>query len=331
MHRFLLDMLICPACHSALQWAISSEEDHRIEAAEAACPTCGASYQVQDGIGVFLTSDFQREDLWSEAGTGPARYLSDNPQIEQRLLSTPLEQLNPADQFFRAMALEAKGDFRLSQEAERLSILGSYTPAYRDCWEREIVYLLDRLEGTSGPIVDLASGRCYLVQRMLSKRGRPIVATDLSLPVMRRNREWLRASGQDNLVSLLVFDARRTPFATHSIETLTTNLGLPNIKDSGKLGDEIRRILSGTFLAISHFYPPADKNEEAIRSAGLADHLYLESVMNAMQRAHLKVRALNLCQGSSSPTPVGQVIEGAQIDSLPVADTELQWSVLEVT
>jgi len=330
LHKFLVDMLICPACHGALRWAIGREENHRIEAAEAACSTCGASYPVQDGIGIFLTPDLQREDLWKEAGTGLAQYLKDNPQIEQRLLSTPLEQLGPADQMFRAIALETKGDFRRSQEAERLSILGSYTPAYRDCWEQQIAYLLDRLEGRSGPIVDLASGRCSLVQRMLSKHGRPIVATDFSLTVMRRNRAWLRASGQDDLVSLLVLDARRTPFATHSIETLTTNLGLPNIKDSGQLCNEIRRILSGIFLAISHFYPPADKNAEAIRQVGLADHLYLDSIMHLMQQAHLSVRALNPCQGSASPTPVGQLIEGARIDALPVAETELQWSVLEV-
>ena len=330
MHKSLVDMLICPACLGVIQWAVSREEGDRIETAEASCRTCGASYPIRDGIGVFLTPDLQREDLWEEAESGLGRYLSDNPQIGQRLLSAPLEDLNPADQFYRAMALEAKGDFLLSQEAERLSLLGSYNPEHLDCWERQVAYLLDRLEGSSGPIVDLASGRCALVQRMLSICHQPIVATDFSLQVMRRNKARFHASGQDDHVSLLVFDARRTPFAPHSIETLTTNLGLPNIKNAGQLCGEIRRILSGTFLAISHFYPPGDKNAHAIREAGLADHLYLESVMRLMQRAHLKVRTLNSCQGPASPTPVGQVIEGARIDGLPVEDTELRWSVLEI-
>jgi hypothetical protein len=127
-----------------------------------------------------------------------------------------------------------------------------------------------------------------------------------------------------------VFDARRTHFGADSIETLTTNLGLPNIRDPGELGREIRRILSGTFLAISHFYPPGDENAGAIRESGLADHLYSGSAKRLLQAADLRVQAYNSCQGSASPTPVGQIIAGAQIDSLPVADTHLQWSVLEV-
>jgi len=313
-----------------LRWAIGREEDDRIEAAEAECHGCGAAYSVNDGIGIFLAPDLQREDLWQEAESGLGRYLKDNPQIEHRLLSTPLELLNLADQFFRAMALEAKGDFPCAQEAERLAFLGSYTAGYRDCWERQVESLLDRLDASAGPIFDLASGRCALVLRMLARLDRPIIATDFSLPVMRRNRAMLRATGREDDVSLLVFDARRTPFGANSIETLTTNLGLPNITDPAELCREIRRVLSGTFLAISHFYPPADGNADAIREAGLADHLYSESAERLLQRADLRVEVHNSCQGSASPTPVGQIIEGAQIDSLPVADTQLQWSVLEV-
>ncbi|HSB89556.1 MAG TPA: Trm112 family protein [Anaerolineales bacterium] len=330
MHKSLLDFLVCPVCRGPLGWAIEREEDDRIQTAEAECPGCGAAYSVNDGIGIFLTPDLQREDLWKEAESGLGHYLKGHPEIEYRLLSTPLEHLNPADQFFRAMALEAKGDFLRAREAERVAVQGSYTASYRDCWERQVEFLLDRLDATAGPIFDLASGRCALVLRMLARLDRPIVATDFSLPVMRRNRAMLRGTGQGDHVSLLVFDARRTPFSANSIEILTTNLGLPNIKDPGELCREIRRVLSGTFLAISHFYPPADGNADAIREAGLADHLYSESAERLLKRADLRVQTHNSCQGSASPTPVGQVLEGAQIDSLPVADTQLQWSVLEV-
>lgn len=331
MHSFLLDILVCPACHGSLRWAIYRDHDDHLESAEASCTACSASYPVRESIAVFLTPDLPREDLWEQTDTGLTRHLRENPDIEQRLLETPLERLNPADQFFRAMVLEAKGDFKGSEEAEQLALRGLYTNAYLDCWQRQVSYLVDRLHETSGPIIDLASGRCEWVRHMLRQLTNPIVASDFSLTVMKRNRAWLQYTGDHRRVSLLCFDAKRTPFKTGSVQTLTTNVGLPNIKAAAELHEEIRRILSGTFFAISHFYPPGDENAQTISQAGLADRLYHRPATQWMRDARLQVQVQNLCRGAAAPTPAAEVIAGARIDGLPVAETQLEWCVLEVT
>ncbi len=38
MHTYLLDMLVCPACHGNLTWEIADQEGERITK-EVTCPT----------------------------------------------------------------------------------------------------------------------------------------------------------------------------------------------------------------------------------------------------------------------------------------------------
>ena len=74
--------------------------------AMARCTDCDAVYPVEEGIGVFLTQDLQRTDLWEAVDSELARYLQAHPAVQRRLLEDPLHTLSPADRFFRAMALE---------------------------------------------------------------------------------------------------------------------------------------------------------------------------------------------------------------------------------
>jgi len=106
-------------------------------------------------------------------------------------------------------------------------------------------------------------------------------------------------------------------------------LGLANIKGPDDLMQEMRRIVSGTLLAITHFYPEDDTtNESAINGAGLAPLLSRESALNHFLAAGWQMEFANLCSGKALPTPTGVVLEGAGIDTLPVADTVLTWCVL---
>ncbi len=59
-----MHMFACPACHGTLKWNIMEQRVVRIEAAEALCTACGAVYPVREGIGLFLTPDLPRNDLW---------------------------------------------------------------------------------------------------------------------------------------------------------------------------------------------------------------------------------------------------------------------------
>jgi uncharacterized protein YbaR (Trm112 family) len=329
MHTYLIDLLECPACHGELDWNIIEQNEDRIAAAAATCQTCAEVYPVRDGIGLFLTPDLPRNDLWEQMDSGLVRYVREHPELERQLLEPPLEKLNPADQFFRALLLEAQGNYREARTAEEAANRGLYTPEYLACWTSQFDYVIAQLSATSGPVVDLASGRCYLVETLANRLQRPVVATDFSPAVLRHHRYRLENSGVYDAVSLLAFDARRTPFKNGSVATLTTNLGLPNIEAPGALLAELRRIVSGVFLAISHFYAESDEaNAPAIRAAQLDTLLYKRLALQQYLEADWEVEVKNACVGAARPTPQSDVVEGASIDGLPVAATDLEWCVL---
>lgn len=329
MHNYLIEMLECPACHGKLAWAVAERREDRIEMAEARCTACDVVYPVREGIGLFLTPDLSGEDLWEQVDSQLMQHLREHPEVERQLMDVPLETLAPANQFFRTMVLEERGEYAEVKIAEELADKGLYTSETRACRDSQYEYVLERLSTADGPIVDLASGRCYLVEKLARKLERPIVATDFSPRVLRRDRQWLEFLDLYDQVSLLAFDARRTPFKDGAVGALTTNVGLPNIEQPGDLLRELHRIVAGTFLAIHHFYPKDDEvNAALIREAGLDTLLFRSSALECFAKAGWQVEVTNGCAGKARPTPTGVVLEGAGIDGLPVTETVLEWCVL---
>jgi len=90
--------------------------------------------------------------------------------------------------------------------------------------------------------------------------------------------------------------------------------------------------VAGVFLAISHFYAESDEaNAPALRAAQLDTLLYKRSVLQQYREAGWEVEVKNACVGTAQPTPHSSVLEGASIDGLPVAATNLEWCVLRGT
>lgn len=329
MQEFLATMLQCPACGGELAWQIDQRQGDNIEEGEARCRRCGAEYPVHEGIGIFLTPDLPRNDLWENIDSGLLQELREHPELERRLLDPPLSELNPADQFLRGMVLDERGSFAEARAATEQAWTGLYTPEYLECWHRQQQYVVERLARGQEPVVDLASGRGYLVQTLAPVLTRPIVATDFSPRVLRRDRRWFEFLGLGRKVSLLAFDARRTPFKDGAVRDMTTNLGLPNVEDPGRLLPELRRVVSGTLLAVSHFLPESDAaNAEVVRRHHIETHMYRQSSLAAFAAAGWQVEVANACRGPARPTPASEVFEGAGIDALPVAATTLEWCVL---
>lgn len=329
MHSYLVDMLACPACHGGLEWYITERDGNRIQTGEARCTVCAAGYPIRDGIGVFLLPDLPRNDLWEQADSELAQYFREHPNLERQLMESALDALSPADQFYRAQLLEEQGRYAEAREVENLANLGLYTSEYMACWDSQMDYVTKQLSTSEGSVVDLASGRCYLVERLVRECERHVVATDFSPRVLRRDRVWLETLGLYDRVSLLAFDARRTPFRDGAVEALTTNLGLANIEEPGTLLEELRRIVAGAFLAISHFYLEEDeKNAALIREVGLQNLLFQSSALECFAAAGWQVEVTNACLGKARPTPPGVLLEGAVVDGLPVAETKLTWCVL---
>jgi len=332
MHTYLIEMLECPACHGKLDWNVIKEGKKRIEEGEASCSACDGVYTIREGIGLFLTPDLPRNDLWEQMDSGLIQYVKEHPELERQLMDVPLESLNPADQFFRSDVLESYGKYREAKDVEDLANSRLYEKEYMDCWKSEQDHLIGQISETKGPVVDIASGKCYLVEKIVRKLKRPVVATDFSPNILRRNRKWLDSFDLYDHVSLLAFDARRTPFKNSSVEALTTNVGLPNIEEPGNLLKELHRIVSGKFLAISNFLPEDDEeNGKVIREAGLEAMVYRKKVLEEFNKAGWNVDVQNVCKSEAKPTATSEVIEGARIDGLPVADTIYEWCVLEAT
>lgn len=329
MHDFLTEWLLCPKCHGELVWKIDERLGEHIESGLANCTNCGTEYQIREGIGLFLLPDLPRNDLWQNVDSAIVSYLGENPAIERRLMDVSLESLGPADQFFRAMVLDERGEFDLAARAEVSSRAGSYTPEYLACSDSQVAYVLALASRHDGPVVDLASGRGHLIEPLAGMGERLVVATDFSPKVLRRNRRWLEHAGLYERVSLLAFDARRTPFQDGSVEMMTTYVGLPNIESPSDLLVELRRIVGGIFAAVHHFYPPDDEaNEQALKQLGLETLLLKRSAVEKFNQSGWQVKIANSCHGRALPTPIGVVIEGAGLDGLPVADTDLEWCVL---
>jgi len=329
MKKYLLEMLECPICHHELDWQIENEKEAEIEQAEASCTNCDATYPVIEGIGIFLTPELPRKDLWSEAESKLSLYLKSHPEHEKKLMEVPVEALSPTDQQFRASVLDEREEYREGKKVEELAHQNLYTSEYINCWDSQIEYIIDNLGAFDGPIVDLASGRCYLVEKIAKQLHRPIVATDFSPVVLRRDRKYFKYLELDHIVSFLSFDARKTPFRDGAIEIMTTNLGLPNIEDPGDLMKEIKRIVTNTFLAISHFFPKEeDENHTLIQQAGIEAFVYKELAMNYFSAAGWDARIENSCIAKALPTPESEIFEGARADGLPVAPTELEWCTI---
>lgn len=329
MQEFLIEMLECPSCHGELNWKITQHQGDRIEEAEVNCKKCGDTYPVKEGIGLFLTPDLPRNDLWEQLDSQLIQYLRENPQIESKLMDAPLNTLNPADQFFRAKILEERGEFAQAKAIANLAYSKLYAPEYLKCYNAQINYLIAQLPIFDGPIIDLASGRGDLAELLVRKLKLPIVFTDFSPQVLHRSRRWLDFFGLYDRVSLLAFDARCSPFKDGAIKALTTNLGLINIEEPENLLSELRRVVSGKFFAISHFYPEDDEvNAEAIKKVRLDQFLFRKPALNSFCKAGWQVKMENMMIGKAWPTPKGEVIEGAGIDAFPVTEIKLEWGVL---
>lgn len=329
MNFDLLDMLECPICHCQLDWNIKSSSKEHIEQAEVNCTGCSAVYHVKDGIGIFLTPDLPRNDLWDQVDSQLALYLREHPQLEKQLMEGPVEELSPTDQHYRALILDERGDFAAAKKIEDQANENLYTTELSACWKSQVEYTVDSLASFEGPIVDLASGRCYLVGEIVDRLHRPVIATDFSLTVLRRDRKYFQFLGLDDLVSFLAFDARKTPFKKDAVGIMTTNVGLPNIEEPGDLLNELQRIIKGTFLAISHFYPIEDQlNREVISEAGIEAFVYQESALHYFEQAGWKAQIENPCLASALPTPESKILAGARADGLPVASTHQKWCTI---
>jgi hypothetical protein len=288
------------------------------------------AYEVCDGIGAFVAGS-DAADLWRAAESGLARYLAGNPDVERALVGSDIAALAPADLFFRAYVLEERGDVEGARKAEESALAALYGVEQRACHARQVDYIVREAQREPGPVVDVASGRARLVERLARDISSLVVATDVSPVALTRARRMLEVVGiPPGRVSFLALDARKTPFRDGAVGTLTSNVGLQNVQRPGQLLHELRRTTHSRLLAASELFPAGDTvNRRAAEEGGFAELLWRDTALAAFEASGWRVAVVNSCTAPALPTPASELIPSARIDAFPVAETTAEWCVLD--
>lgn len=331
MQHLVQDLLGCPTCHGDLDWNITEEDSIRIWNASATCQNCDAEYFVRDGIALFLTLDLLREDLWAEVDDRFTKIFAEHPTLEQELMGKPLIELNPADKFFRSMVLEERREWDAALEISQTIDTELYSADYVTGQRQQIVYVVEQLRHTTQPIVDLACGRGRLVEALLRETSAPIIATDFSPKILRRNQSYLAHLGLDANLSLVACDARQLPFRAQSVPTLTTFVGLANMEKAKDVLREIKRVVADKLMAISIFYDPADTpHADIIKQLNMESLLYEMPLLAQFADLGWSATLAERFEAQVFPTPMGEILQ-VGVDGLPIAETTLTWGTLIAT
>jgi len=98
-------------------------------------------------------------------------------------------------------------------------------------------------------------------------------------------------------------------FKDGAVKTMTTNLGLPNIEEPGRLLDELRRVISGELLAIMSFFPDDDAaNRAAAEKLGISSFMFRDSTLRLFDHAGFDVELMNVLSGRALPTPSSNLL-----------------------
>lgn len=329
MHKQYIKMLVCPSCHKELEWHIQEENEERIINGKACCLGCNSEYEVKDEIAVFLTSELSRNDLWDQGESALEKFFKENKEIYNKLMNTPEEELNGADYWYKATYFEMKRDFATSSRMFKSAFKKIYTEDYINGWDSQMDFVIKNLQGEE-PIIDIATGKGYLVEKILTETKNYVVVTDFSPTILMRNKEYYKAKGLYQRLSLIAFDARKTPFRDNSIVNLTSNMGLQNIDQPGDVVKELCRITKDKFMAVMFFIDKEDKKHmDLFKEWGNTAYATKENAIETFKNAGWQIEICNSFLANIKATPESEIIEGAGIDGFPIEDTEVEFCVIK--
>lgn len=328
MHKSIKELLECPSCRGELEWNILKEDKERIIDAEILCKECGAKYEVRDEIAVFLTPDLYRNDLWEKGESQIGKFFKENKDVLENLINTEVDDLNGADLWYLASYYEINEDFDKSIPLFEKAFKKVYAPKFLEAWENSRKYIIDNVKEDE-LVVDIASGKGYLIKEMLERIPNKIVATDFSPTILIRNKKYFKKIGLYDNLSLMSFDARRTPFKKESVDLLTSNIGLSNVENSGKLAEEIYRIVKDRTLFYFQFLDESDqKHMDLLKKYGVQDMNVKSLCSKVFDKTKLKYTFENSIVVKIEPTPVGEIVSGAEIDGIPIHPVNCECTIL---
>ncbi len=109
-------------------------------------------------------------------------------------------------------------------------------------WRKELVRHLGLADAQKTPVLDLAAGTLDVSLEIAKKHpGRPILAADFALPMLRRGQEKLGTDA--GVIQPVLADGRFLPMKDASVAAATISFGIRNIKPREAAYAEILRVL----------------------------------------------------------------------------------------
>ncbi len=248
LHR-VLRLLVCPACHGPLDRGYPpGKMGGRVRVAELSCRSCRGQYSVQEGVGLFASSDDRGMEWRPDPGL-----LAQPP--DERLWQQYLASLPP----------EVPVAY---QEAERAIVEGAL--------------------GIDGPVVDLATCRGHVLRPLAARSGahQMLIGTDPEVPRLYSTQALLRKERHYGNVSLLGMGGTRWPFRDAGVSGAISFYG-PSILPSGrKILKEASRVLrpGAPFIFATLLTEPGTLTLRQAEARGLGELLTTARLRQALRR-----------------------------------------------
>ena len=146
MFKSLMPLLVCPACKGVLDWTVRKEDEIRVIDAKIGCGSCSSSYFVEDGVGCFLLEGDENVGDWQGSDSDLADYFAEHPGAKEKLMNTPVEDINAADLQTRARVLRESGDETEADKVGELAFEKAYTKEYRNAITSQLAYVTEALK-----------------------------------------------------------------------------------------------------------------------------------------------------------------------------------------
>ncbi len=266
-------------------------------------------------------------DAWAENQSGLSQFFREQPEVVRALDEADNMSLNGADLACKSALYKERGLLREAAELFRLAWRKCYPADYVREFESHLDFIAKELAGCPGRVVDIASGRGMLVERLLCGLNTKVTATDVSESVLE-DHLGCRFPGQvkSGQLKLTACDAKALPFPDGSVAAVTTCLGLQNIPGPERVIRELRRVCRGKLYALCEFFPEDDReNQEAAKALGLEGAYSQDRLAQLMEGCGWRVSCHEGARIKLPPTPVGVVAPGAEFDALPVVETETRF------
>jgi len=320
-------LFCCLKCHGELTWTVKKETKLRIVDANIECENCNSEYFVKDEIVIFLAEVWNDEDLWKIVESNLSQALKKNPESEKRLMKSDMNNLNAADKFLRSMILDERGEYDRARDIRKIAFNELYTKSYVEEGKIKMEQMKQLLSDETGPIIDIASGMAGFAE-MFSELDAPVILSDISPSVLRKNKLRLQHFGQYEKASLIGFDARAMPFKNKSVPIFTSNMGLTNISDSQAFIEEVKRCLKGCAYFLTAFFPD---NGDA--NAKILDELDMEfgfrKRLESISSRFLETSILYPSDSEIEPTVASEIFD-ISMDTIPAIPTTITWSIVKL-